>query len=109
MLRWLRFYIERLLFTRRGHFSFVAGMLYVIYSLVGDAATTGTPIAESYPITQDSSSGLIQTLEVAAVQTLADTLNFGTTLFVGILGGLSVLLLLDLYKHEMGLVIDVES
>lgn len=94
----LRFYLERLAFTRRGNFAFVVGMLYMIYDMVSHAVTTGTPSADA-PVYLSNTS-------------LAPNVMAGIdgvlTVLVGVTAAVVVLMLLDLYEHEVGISIDAD-
>lgn len=92
----IRFYVERLAFTRRGNFAFVVAMLYLIHDGVSYAVTTGTPTTD-VPIYVARSGFLENTL--AALSGLV-------TVLTGLIGAFLVLFLLDAYEAKVGLSID---
>lgn len=93
----LRFYVERLAFTRRGNFAFIVGMLYSIYDMVSRAVTVGTPVTE-VPMYAGQANTILQ--EVAHLAT------GGMTILIGVLAGILVLVLMDAYESEYGLSIE---
>lgn len=94
----MRFYGERVAFTRRGNFAFVVGMLYSIYYYLSTMASQGVPFEQTAAMA----------LPVAAWETFGQILTGGLLVLNGILAGVVVLLLLDLYEREMGLTIEAE-
>jgi len=95
-LELIRFYVERLAFTRRGNFAFIAGMLYQIYNAASYAVTAGTPSTDA-PIYASSSSLLANAAMVA---------DGVLTVLLGCLLGFGVLFVLDAYEAKVGLSID---
>jgi dihydrodipicolinate synthase/N-acetylneuraminate lyase len=95
-----KFYLERLAYTSRGNFAFVVGMLYSIYDMTSHAVTAGTPEA-----TEPIFSGQAQSI----LGTLMSGLDGVLTVLVGIMAGVVVLLILDLYEYEVGLSIEAEN
>lgn len=91
-----RFYGERLAFTRRGHFAFIAGLLLLNYNAVSYAVETGTPSADA-PIYASSTSLWANTMMA---------LDGLLAVFLAVVFGAGVLLVLDIYEAEVGLSID---
>lgn len=86
-----RIYVERLAFTKRGRFSFLAGLLLIIHSEVGTILMEGVPSASRAPITDP---GLIQ----MAINMLSTGLSIG----VAIMAGVVVLAIIDIYEEFVG-------
>ena len=96
----MKFYLERLAFTTRGNFAFVAGLLYSIYTMASHAVTTGTPEATAPIFSAQAQSGL---------GALMSSLNGVVTVLTGIMAGTVVLLILDLYEYEVELSVEPEN
>jgi hypothetical protein len=96
----IRWYLERLAFTDRGRFAFVVGMLYSIFEA---ASRTGL---------RDAVSGDQSELLANATPTVRAAMEHGlaglggvVTVLIGILAGLVVLLMLDIYEQQVGIIV----
>lgn len=100
-LRWqARFYVERLAFTQRGRFALIVGVLLVVYSRVGTLLTEGVPSASRPLAAAQTQTAVKQLLTVAE----------GSLVVVSaVTAGVVVLLVLDVYEHEFGTLVDIEE
>ena len=94
----VRMYLERLAFTTRGNFAFVAGILFWIsYNSQQPPLESSVSVPTGLPV---------------APETISAVLEFAggvVTILNGVLVGACVLILLDLYEHEVGLTVEAEN
>ena len=92
----LRFYFERLLYTTRGRFAYLAGVAFLIYTRLGAIIDHGVLLASEPLFVQNP--GFAESM----IQVLGLTLSALSTVLVG----MTIVLLLDVYEHEAGTVYD---
>lgn len=90
-----RYYVERLAFTQRGRFAFLAFLLLVNRFQINAIQMHGITSASWTP-----------TADPTLVQTMLTGVGGGLSVLVAVLGGMVVLLLIDIYEDEFGVMID---
>jgi hypothetical protein len=95
-LRWqTRFYLERLAFTQRGRFAFIAALLMTMHERIGRIMYEGVPSASR---DLEPATGFVE----SAVQVGGGVLSVGTA----VLAGVVVLVMLDVYEDEFGTLVE---
>lgn len=95
-----KIYIERLAYTTRGNFAFVVGLLYTIYYNVSYLVEAGT-MEITTPMLWGKTHSIFGFVAIIS--------DIGLKLLGGILFGILILLLLDIYEHHIGLSIETEA
>lgn len=90
-----RIYLERLAFTQRGRFAYLVGLLISVLTNLQVIQTDGVPLQFYQRVSQPT------TLE-AVINTLSLVLTF----LVPVVAGIALLLAMDAYEEEVGLVIN---
>lgn len=99
-----RFYFERALFTTRGRFAMIIAMLMSVYGRSAVPASESTSVIASLFRMETQ-----PTVQAQLVETATQVLGGGLLVAITVLGGMCVLVALDIYEAEVGTIVDVED